>query len=195
MRASVNRSAAVLGRFGRIALSPVLLFSALLLSLGVNTLAAAPASAAPCYPPGSTACTGSLSSTQTTITPGGSTTITGSGYTPGTTVTIDVCGLLSVSTVADSSGNISTSVTIPSSAAAGPCAITAVGLGANGKSLSLTTNVTLTSVTQTGSAVPPAHTGEPWASAGYWSAAGGTALVGAGLVALGLSRRRRSKTS
>jgi hypothetical protein len=45
-------------------------------------------------------------------------------------------------------------------------------------------------VTSKGSAIPSAHTGEPWAGASYWRLVGILALSGIGLIILGARRRR-----
>jgi hypothetical protein len=45
-------------------------------------------------------------------------------------------------------------------------------------------------VTSAGSAIPPAHTGEPWAGSLYWRLVGMIALGGAALIMLGFRRRR-----
>jgi uncharacterized membrane protein YedE/YeeE len=45
-------------------------------------------------------------------------------------------------------------------------------------------------VTSAGTSIPTAHTGEPWAGLLYWKLVGWLAVSGAGLILLGLRRRR-----
>jgi titin len=157
------------------------------------TVSAAPASAA-CYPPGSASCTPGLHSSTGTVAPGGTFTLSGTGFAPGATVTINVCNLFTLTTTADSNGSISVPITIPKNAPAGPCTITASGLGANGQELVLTTTIVITSGGGGGSTVPGAHTGEPWAGSLYWVLAGGASVLGFALVAIG-RRRRPAETT
>ena len=145
---------------------------------------------AACYPPGSTSCVGSLSSNSSTVAPGGTVTITGKGFAAGAKVSINVCNIETLSTTANSSGDISLPVTFPSSAPAGACTITATGEGANGKTLTVTTTVTVSS---SSTSVPPTHTGEPWAAWVYWIAAAGLGLFGFFL--FGVGRRRKAHSS
>src|SRR5579875_2014436 len=91
--------------------------------VGGSALTASSASAA-CYPTGSSTCA-SLTTSSNSVPPGGSCTLTGAGYAPGTQVTINVCNLETLTVTADSSGDFSQQITIPSNAQPGTCAITA----------------------------------------------------------------------
>jgi hypothetical protein len=102
-------------------------------------------------------------------------------------VTINVCGIETLTVTADGSGDFTTTITIPSSEVPGTnCVITASGTGANGQSLTTSTSVLITS----GTVVPPPATGEPWAATLYWALAIGTGLAGFCLFEIGRRRRR-----
>ena len=159
-----------------------------MVTLGAG-LATAGAASAACYPPGSTTCTGTLTSSSGTVAPGGTDTITGSGYASGADVTINVCNIETLHVTASATGTFSLPITIPSSAPAGTCTVTASGMGANGSILTQTTSFLITGA----STIPPTHTGEPWSGWIYWLLAGATGLFGFGLVEIG--RRRRSAHS
>ncbi|HLI43607.1 MAG TPA: hypothetical protein VKU92_03970 [Acidimicrobiales bacterium] len=162
----------------------VLLGGMLMLATGVVGASVASASSG-CYPPGSSSCKASLTTSSSTVAPGGSFTLNGTGYASGATVTIKVCSIETTSATAGSDGKFALTITIPSTAQAGSCTITATGTGASGSTLTQTTTITITS---SGVTVPPAHTGEPFSSWLYWGGAGLAALLGFSL--FGLARRR-----
>jgi hypothetical protein len=104
-------------------------------------------------------------------------------------VTINLCGLQTITVVTDSSGDFTITVTIPTNAVPGTtCVITAAGQGTNGQTLTTSTSVLVTS----GTTVPTSPTGEPWAGQLYWVLAAGIGLAGFGLFELGRRRRFRS---
>lgn len=163
---------------------------------GVTSSAIAPqAAGAQCYPAGSASCPGGLKTTSTTVPPGGTVTLTGSGFLANSTVTIDVCGVETFTTKANSKGQINVPITVPAGVT-GTCKITATGLNAAHQSytLSLTVKVkkhTHTHGTVPGSTVPGAHTGEPWAGWPYWLLAAGLGVLGFWFVAFGRRRWAR----
>jgi hypothetical protein len=134
---------------------------------------------------------GTLTSSSGTAPPGGTITLTGTGYAPGTTVTIDLCGLETITVTTGPDGDFTTTVTIPSGAVPGAtCVITATGEGSSGQTLTTSTSVLITS----GPTVPVAPTGEPWSGLLYWVLAAGLGLAGFGLFEVGRRRRFRSST-
>ncbi|MHB1987959.1 MAG: hypothetical protein ACYCSF_08245 [Acidimicrobiales bacterium] len=168
----------------RLLVGSVLLGSLLMIASGVVSSGVASAA---CYPPGSTGCAGALGTTLTRTVPGGTVTFTGSGFLANSHVTINICNVETISTTANSAGNISVPITIPANAPLGRCVVTATGLNANHQSFTLKTTVVLAS---SNSVVPPTHTGQPWAGWLYWSLAGGAGVLGFFL--LGFGRRRRT---
>ncbi len=137
-----------------------------------------------------TAC-GGLTTNSGSEPPGGTVTLSGHGYAPGTSVKLNVCGIETLTVTANSSGDFTTSITIPNSAVPGvTCIVTASGKGANGQKLTTSVSVIVTS----GSTVPASPTGEPWASQLYWVLAAGVGLVGAAMFEIGRRRRFRSNT-
>ncbi|MGD0082178.1 MAG: hypothetical protein ABSD78_03135 [Acidimicrobiales bacterium] len=155
---------------------------------GTAALAQSAKAASTC--PYSTSC-GGISTSSSSAPPGGTITLSGHGYKPGSTVTISVCGIETITVTADSQGDFTTTITIPSSATPGTtCVITAVGTGANGQSLTSSVSVLVTS----GVTVPVSPTGEPWSASLYWLLAAGTGLLGFGLFEIGRRRRFRSNT-
>ncbi|MFZ0171255.1 MAG: hypothetical protein WAL04_06170 [Acidimicrobiales bacterium] len=123
--------------------------------------------------------------------PGGTITLSGHGYAPHTTVTINICGIETITVTTNSSGDFTTKIIIPSGAVPGAtCVITASGRGANGQSLTTSTSVIVTS----GATVPKSSSGEPWASPLYWLLAGAIGLAGFGTFEVGRRRRLRSNT-
>lgn len=157
------------------------------ITLGAG-LATAGAASAACYPPGSTTCTGTLTSSSPAVAPGGTETITGTGYAPGANVTVNVCNIETLHVTASSTGTFSLPITIPTSAPAGTCTVTASGKGASGSILTQTTSFIITSA----STIPGTHTGEPWSGWVYWLLAGAMGLFGFGLVEVGRRRRAHS---
>jgi len=133
---------------------------------------------------------GGTTSSSGSAPPGGSITLSGHGYAPNTDVTIDLCGLETITVMTNSSGDYTITVTIPTNAVPGTtCIITATGLGANGQTLTTSVSVLVTS----GVTVPVSPTGEPWSAQLYWVLAAGLGLAGFGLFEFG--RRRRFRTN
>ena len=131
-----------------------------------------------------------ISSSSGSVPPGGTITLSGHGYAPGSTVTINVCGIETITVTADSSGDFTTTITIPSGTPAQSCTITASGTGSNGQTVTSSTTVTITS----GTTVPPPATGEPWAAVLYWVLAGAAGLAGFMMFEIG-RRRRKIRTT
>jgi hypothetical protein len=158
------------------------------LALAGGTASAQSMSPATCgYP---SAC-GHLGTGSGSAPPGGTITLSGHGYAPHTTVTINICGLETITVTTDAAGDFTTKIVIPAGAVPGAtCVITASGKGANGQKLTTSTSVVVTS----GSSVPPTNSGEPWASHLYWLLAGVVGLAGIGLFEFGRHRRFRSNT-
>ena len=170
----------------------VIALSGVGLLCGSLLLATAPiASAAPNYPPGQLM----LSSSTCVITPGQpcSTTVSGAGCKAGPSVSIDLHPpTVQLATVtADSSGNFTTTVTIPAGTTASQYTITSTCTGANGKPLvlgaffSLTSSVTPTTGTGGG--------GTPFTGSNVLLPISlGILLLGAGSVGIFYARRRPS---
>lgn len=134
---------------------------------------------------------GGLGSSSGSAPPGGTITLSGHGYAPGTSVTVNVCGLETLTVTTGSGGTFTVTVTIPSTAVPGTtCVITATGLGARHQMLTTSTSVLITS----GTSVPTSPTGEPWSGQLYWALAAGIGLAGFGLFEFGRRRRFRSNT-
>ena len=132
---------------------------------------------------------GTLTSSSGSSPPGGTITLTGTGYAPGTTVTIDLCGIETITVTTGPNGDFTTTVTIPAGAVPGTtCLITATGKGAGGTTLTTSTSVIVT----TGTTVPVTTTGEPWAATVYWILAAGLGLAGFGVFEFGRRRRYRA---
>jgi hypothetical protein len=147
-------------------------------------LGAQPAGAQGCLYTGSCS---TLTTSTGSVAPGGTFTASGTGWKPGTTVTLDVCGLNTVTATASSSGDFSVPVTAPTDAGAGMCTITASGTASDGALLVKSTTIIISSAVAV--TVPVVPTGEPWAAPLYGLLVGGLAVAGGG--ALVLSRRRR----
>jgi hypothetical protein len=164
----------------------------LLLAVGLLTVGTVALTSGPAFAKTASGCPegnqcGGISSSSGSSPPGGSVTLTGHGYTPGTVVTIDVCGLETLTVLANSSGNFTITIKIPNSATPGStCVITATGKGSNGQSLTTSTSVVVTS----GSSVPPVGTGEPWSASLYWVLTGLVAAFGLTFLEVGRRRRR-----
>ena len=97
--------------------------------------------------PGST--TGKLTASPSTVSPGGTVTISGKGFNAGATVSINVCNVKTVTTIASDvgiTGLINVPVTMPDKTPLGSCKLTATGLGTN-SILTLTGTVTVKSAT------------------------------------------------
>ena len=134
---------------------------------------------------------GGLTTSSGSAPPGGTVTLHGFGYAPGATVTLNICGLETITVTADSSGEFTTTITIPLNAVPGTtCVITATGKGASGQTLTTSVSILITS----GTTVPTQPTGEPWASQLYWLLAGTIGLAGLGMFEVGRRRRFRSNT-
>jgi hypothetical protein len=134
---------------------------------------------------------GGLSASSGSAPPGGTITLSGHGYAPGTSVTIDVCGLETLTVTTNSGGDFTITVTVPSTAVPGTtCVITASGMGARRQMLTTSTSVLITS----GTSVPTSPTGEPWSGQLYWVLAAGMGLAGFGLFEFSRRRRLRSNT-
>lgn len=145
------------------------------------------AAAASC--PYATNC-GGLTSSSGSAPPGGTITLTGTGYSPGATVTLNLCGLETLTVTAGTTGGFTVTITIPTNAVPGTtCLITATGASPTG-TLTTSTSVLITS----GVTVPVTPTGEPWAGQLYWILAAGMGLAGFGLFEVGRRRRFRSNS-
>ncbi|HXY42814.1 MAG TPA: hypothetical protein VEH29_01375 [Acidimicrobiales bacterium] len=123
--------------------------------------------------------------------PGGTITLSGHGYAPHTTVTVNICGIETITVQTNSAGDFTTKIVIPSGAVPGAtCVITASGRGMSGEKLTTSTSVIVSS----GITVPKSASGEPWASPLYWLLAGVAGLIGLGTFEVGRRRRFRSNT-
>ena len=141
---------------------------------------AAPAAAVQ-YPPSGNG----LTVNKTNLAPGEALTLTGSGYTAGATITITIesTPLVLGTTVADGTGAFTTTVSIPTTFAAGRHTVKATGEGAGGSTIVLSAAVTVAS----------SGSGHPFTGANV----GPPVLVGVGLILVGMVlivtvRRRRS---
>lgn len=118
-------------------------------------------------------------------------TVTGSGYMPGSTVTVLIYSAPQVltTTVADSAGNFSVTVTVPAGLAPGAHTLVASGIDGSGVQRFTTLAVT---VSATGTATV---TGAKLANTGAdvtLPALGGIATLGLGAGLIAISRRRRT---
>jgi len=130
----------------RVLVVPILLASLVLMGSGVMAIGAASASPSSCYPPGSTSCPGKLTAVPSTVLRGGTVTVSGTGFNAGAKVSINVCKVGTVTTIASDvgiTGQITVLVTMPVKAPLGSCKLTATGFGANGQTLTLTVTVTV----------------------------------------------------
>ncbi|HEV8064151.1 MAG TPA: hypothetical protein VGP46_04935 [Acidimicrobiales bacterium] len=170
-----------LGRaFGYFAATLIAMIVALAAAVGPAAAASCPAKCA--Y----TSCVG-LTTSSGTVAPGSSVTVNGTGWEPNSTVTLNVCNIETVTAHTNSQGDFSQVVNIPDTAAAQNCVISASGDNGCAKTTSITTTVVIT----TSSTVPPASTGEPWASWLYFSLIAMTGLLGL-IMLLTAWRRRQS---
>lgn len=132
---------------------------------------------------------GTLTLSKSTVAPGESLTASGSGYAAGASVTLELhSAVVSLGTVAaDSTGNFSKQVTVPSDATLGAHTVKSLGLAPNGGTLTLSSPLTVASSGITNKPTGPlAFTGAGWVIplAGL-----GLAAVGVGVV---LQRRRQT---
>jgi hypothetical protein len=164
-------------------LSALLVLAGVAVALG---LGAQPAGAAQgCLYTGSCS---TLTTSTGSVAPGGTFVASGTGWKPGTTVTLDVCGLDTVTATASSAGDFSVLVTAPIEAGAGMCTITASGTASDDALLIKSTTIIISS--SVGVTVPVVPTGEPWAGPLYGFLVGGVAVAGGGALVLGRRRRR-----
>ena len=123
-------------------------------------------------------------------------TVTGSGYMPGSTVTVLIYSAPQIltTTVADSAGNFSVTVTVPAGLAPGAHTLVASGYDNNGDQRFTTLAVTV-SAAGTATITGPTITGPKLANTGAdvtVPALGGIATLGLGAGLIVLSRRRRT---
>lgn len=159
------------------------LFAALLMACGVLLISAGTASANP-YPPTS-GCTVSVS--DQSVTAGQTTTVTGSGFAANHSVGLTVGGASLGSATTDGNGSFSTTVTMPSSLAAGRHQIVA-------HAASQTCSFTLASTAGVDSVQVTRNDGGSTAFTGVavltWSVVA-VALLASGLLFVVIGRRRR----
>lgn len=144
---------------------------------------------------------GTITVNPATVAQGGTIAVSSTGWRPGSTVTIVLDGVVLGTLVADASGGVSGSFTVPGGTTAGGHQVGAQGTGANGNALSLSAPITVTALATTASftatpTVAPATTSTGSLPVTGSQIAGAVALGGAlvlgGAALTGATRRRRT---
>ena len=181
--------------------------------LGLLFVAAGPAAAQTCYPPGSPECSTTTTTTapagitvsDATIAPGQSVTFRVTGFRPGSTVTFTLDGVVIGTAVANDQGVATLTTTLPAGTAPGPQTIVATGVDPAGQVRTVSQVITATAPAASGTGTSGtaasgtaggSKAGGSLAKTGAYAAS--TTVAGVGLVAGGvvLSRAaKRRKTS
>lgn len=185
------------------------LATAVMGGFGLLFVAAGPAAAQTCYPPGSAGCSTTTTTTpleitvsDQTIAPGQSITFRATGFRPGTTVTFTLDGVVLGTAVADDEGVATLTTTLPAGTPPGRHTIIATGLDPAGQTRSVSLVITATGSVATGTAASGGtggtKAGGSLAKTGAYAAsttAAGVGLVAGGVLLSRAAKRRKTSTA